>query len=97
MASRNSFIGEILHYTAVRYRLNGSGNLQTFLRSLDNINNIQLIDIIMSALTNREPTILSNFIDQRAQIEIKTTLIDETFTISKMMIFVKPIASEYPR
>jgi hypothetical protein len=97
VAKGNSFIGEVLHYTAVRYRLNGSGNLQTYLRSLDNINNVQLIDIAMSSLTNREPTILANFIDQRAQIEVKTTVKDETFTISRMMIFVKPIAAEYPR
>jgi hypothetical protein len=95
--AKNSFIGEILHYTAVRYRLNGSGNLETFLRSLDDINNVQLTNIAMSSLTNREPTILSNFIDQRAQIEVRTVLINEIFTISRMMIFVKPIASEYPR
>lgn len=51
----------------------------------------------MSALTNREPTVLANFIDQRAQLEGKTTLINETFNISKITIFVKPVATGYPQ
>ncbi len=95
--AKNSFVGEILHFTAVRYRINGSGNLETFLRSLDDINNAQLIDIAMQTLTNREPTILANFIDQRSQIEVRTIAIDEVFTISRMLIFVKPLYVEYPR
>ncbi len=95
--AKNSFIGEILHYTAVRFRINGSGNLEVFLRSLDDVNNVQLTDIPMATLTNREPTILANFIDQRGQIEVRTILINEVFTISRIILFVKPIASEYPR
>ncbi len=95
--AKNSFIGEILHFNGVRLRVNGSGSLRQFLRSLDDVNNVQLTNITMATLTNREPTTLSNFIDQRAQFEVNTVLIDEVFTISRISIFVRPIASEYPR
>ena len=84
------------HFNTVRFRVKGSGNLQLALRSLDNIRSTSLTAIIMASSTNREPTRLCNFIEQRAQLEIKTTAINETFTISKIIIFVKPFATEYP-
>lgn len=97
MAKSSSFVGELIHFNATRLRVTGAGSLQLFLRSLDDVNNTQLASIVMSALTNREPTVLANFIDQRAQLEGKTTLINETFNISKITIFVKPVATGYPQ
>ena len=84
------------HINTVRFRVIGSGNLQLTLRSLDNVRSTSLIAIVMESSTNREPTRLCNFIEQRTQLEIKTTAINETFTISKIIIFVKPFATEYP-
>jgi hypothetical protein len=91
------FTGEILHFNAVRMRVTGSGNLLTYLRSLDDVNNQQLPTIVMLPATNIEPTILALFIDQRGQYEVRTENIDEVFTISKITIFVKPIATGYPQ
>lgn len=89
--------GELLHFNSVRMRVTGSGNLQTFLRSLDDVSNTQLPNIAMAASTNKEPTILANFTDQRAQVEVRVTEIDEHFTISYIHVFWKFRASEYPR
>lgn len=89
-------VGQILHAVAVRMRVVGSGNLQIFLRSLDNVRSTQLTNHPMAATTNIEPTILANFQEQRIQLEIKTTLINETFTISRIVVFVKTIAEGYP-
>lgn len=97
MAKNSSFTGEILHFNAIRTRVTGSGSLQLFLRSLDNTSSVQLTSISMSAATNREPTVLANFIDQRAQLEVRTTAIDEKFSISRIILYVRPLASEYPR
>lgn len=91
-----STVGEILHVVAVRLRVTGSGSLQYFLRSLDNTRSIQLTSHVMAATTNIEPTTLANFNEQRVQLELKTTLIDETFLISRIIIFVKPVATGYP-
>jgi hypothetical protein len=88
--------GEILHCVGLRLRATGSGNLETYLRSLDDVRNIQLADLALQSLTNREPVILANFQEQKIQIEFRTTEIDETFRISKLVLFVKPIAEGYP-
>ena len=86
----------INHYNAVRLRVTGSGSLQMFLRSFDNTISETLTSLTMAATTNREPTQLANFIDQRAQLELKTTEINETFTVSKIIVFLKPFATEFP-
>lgn len=95
--AKNNFTGELIHFHAVRMRVIGTGNLQLFLHSLDNINNFRLTDISMTPTTNREPTVLANFTDQSGQLEIKTIEIDEVFTISRIMIYVRPVASGYPQ
>ena len=87
----------ILHFNAVQLRTIGSGNLQLFLRSLNNSHNAQLTSIPMQATTNREPVVLSNFTDQRVQLELKTTVLNEVFNISKIVIFTKSVATGYPQ
>ena len=97
MAKGNAFNGEILHCNAVRLRVTGSGNLQQFLRSLDDVNEEELIDVAMASSTAIQPTTLANFNSQRIYLEIGTEEIDEVFTVSKIVLFVKPIFAEYPR
>lgn len=97
MAKNSSNDGGILHFGAVRYRVTGSGNLKTFLRSLDNVKNKQLSNTVMAAINDIEPTRWANFTNQRAQIEFKTTEINEVFNISKIIVFVKPVATSYPQ
>lgn len=94
---RNQFSGEVLHFNAVRLRVTGSGSLLLYLNSLDEVKVSQLPSITMAASTNIEPVSLANFTDQRAQIEFKTTEINETFSISRMVIFVRPTATGYPQ
>jgi hypothetical protein len=86
----------INHYGAVRLRVNGSANLQMTLFSLDEVQSFALLPLVLNAQTNIEPNRLSNFTQQRAKLMIKTTNIYETFQISKIIIFVKPVAMSYP-
>lgn len=89
--------GEILHHIhLIRMRVTGSGNLKMRLLSLDAVNAQSLVAFPLAATTNREPTRLCNFTEQRTQLEIKTTEINERFKISKILIFVKPVATEFP-
>jgi hypothetical protein len=94
--AKQGFNGEILHFNAIRLRVTGSGNLQLTMKSLDDVNTLALANTVMAATTNIEPTTLTNFIDQRGCLEGTTTLINETFNISKIVIFIRPIASGYP-
>jgi len=89
--------GEILHTNTVRFRVTGSGSLNLFLRSLDDIRNQELTPIVMQSVTNREPNVLANFKEQQMQLELFTTEIDEFFTISKIVIFTKPVETGYPQ
>ncbi len=97
MAPKNQFNGELLHFNAVRMRVTGAGNLKLTFNSLDDVNSSSLTDTPMVASTNREPTTLANFIDQQGCLEFRTSVIDEVFVISKITIFLKPVASGYPQ
>jgi hypothetical protein len=91
------FDGQILHFGNVRYRLNGSGIMRSSIVSFDEVNAITLPNITMSASTNREPTILANVNEQSAYLEGKTTDINEIFNISKIIVYVRPVATGYPQ
>ena len=89
--------GTILHYTAVRLRVNGQGNLRMRLIPMGGVGPVTLPVHAMSSVVPKDPTILTNMRDQHAQLEIKTTAINEVFTINKIMIFVKPSGNGYPQ
>lgn len=86
----------ITHFTAVRMRVYGTGSLQLRLLSLDEVKTQLLVPFALQAATNREPTRLCNFNEQRCQLEIKTTEKDEKFTITRILVFAKEIYTDYP-
>jgi hypothetical protein len=95
--SDQSFTGEILHFNATRLRVTGAGVLRTKFSSLNDVNQLDSPNLTMLTVTNIEPTLLTNFRDQRGRYEGTTTDIDETFNISKMIVYIKPIATGYPQ
>jgi hypothetical protein len=86
----------INHYGAVRMRVTGSANLQMTLFSFDETQSFTLLPVTIQSKTNIEPNRLSNFTQQRAKLMIKTTGLGESFLISKIIIFTKPVAESYP-
>jgi len=86
----------IHHFAGVRLRVTGSGVLRTSLSSLDATNTFTLPTITMASTTDIEPFKLANFTNQRAQLIITTTAKDETFVISKITVFAKPLFNEFP-
>lgn len=88
--------GLIYHFGFSRMRLTGEGNLRMRLQSLGEVREFVMVPFIMASPTNIEPTRLSNFTEQRASLEGKTTQIDEVFEISKIMVFAKQVATSYP-
>ena len=87
----------ILHIGAVRIRCNGSGNLKTTLFSLDDVYSQALTNITLQSVTNIQPTLLANFSQERALVELKTTEFDEHFRIRRIVVYVKEIASSHPQ
>lgn len=86
----------ISHFTAVRMRVTGSGILRMRMLSDDEVVTQTLVPFTMAATTNIQPTRLCNFMQQRAQLEIKTTAKDETFKINRIILFVKETFTSYP-
>ena len=88
--------GIINHYGAVRLRVNGFGALQLTLFSLDEVQSNVLVPIPLQTATNVEPNRLSNFTQQRAKLLIQVSALNETFQISKIIVFIKPVAKSFP-
>jgi hypothetical protein len=86
---------DILHFGAVKFRVNGTGSLQLRFLSLDSVDTLTLVPLTMSLLPARQPTRLCNFISQRGMLEGKTTVINEVFRINKIILFSKPLWTEY--
>jgi hypothetical protein len=86
---------DILHFAAVKIRVNGTGSLRLRFLSLDSVDTQTLVPLTMATLPARQPTRLCNFISQRGMLEIKTTDINEVFRINKVILFSKPLWTEY--
>lgn len=86
----------ISHFAAIRVRVNGIGNLQMTVFSLDDVRNKTLVPLQMQQKNRIIPTRLVNFVEQRACFELKTTQMDEKFRINRIVIFTKEVASSYP-
>lgn len=86
----------ILHFGAVRLRVNGSGNLDMKFIGLDDQIENNLKPLAMSATPGKEPLVLSNFKGQRARLRLSTDAINEYMIINRVVIFVKQLYTSYP-
>jgi len=86
----------IQHFGAVRTRITGSGNLIPTFIGLDSTLSSQLASIVMSTTSGREPRVLANFVGQRARLEFKTVNANEFFNVNRIIIFIKPMYTEFP-
>ena len=84
------------HVVGTRLRVTGVGDLELAFTDLDNIQTDNLVPIPMQTKTRFEPFRLSNIQSQRIRLVGQVHGIDEYFIISKIFIFVKPVAVEYP-
>lgn len=89
--------GELVnHFNMIRIRVVGTGSLKMSFFSLDNMKRQDLPDISMSARTDIQPRKLANFKTQRASLQIGTNNINDYFRINRIIIYSRPIYSEYP-
>jgi hypothetical protein len=86
----------ISHFTGLRIRVTGVGNLQLKVYSLDDIRSQDIAPLTMQTATDKIPTRLCNFTTQRASFELKTTEMDEHFRINRIVIYSKEVATSYP-
>lgn len=87
----------INHFGGVRIRVTGSGNLIPTLISLDTTTELELSPVAMQATTARYANQLSNFVQQKAQLELKTTQINEIFNLQQILIYIRPMFTSFPQ
>lgn len=86
----------INHFAGVRMRVIGSGNLQMTLFSQDSVRSQTLTSFVMASTARISPFRLTSFVEQRAQLRIETTAINEIFRINRIVLYVKPIFTMEP-
>jgi len=86
----------ILHFGSVTYRVNGFGNLKSQFIGFDNVIINDLAPLSMSLTPGREPRILANTKGQRVRLKVYTTEINERMAINRIVIWTKPLATQYP-
>lgn len=89
--------GDILHFNGIRLRATGNGNLKQALKSLQNVDEYIMVDFPLHSATDRELFTLANFKKQRAQFRFGTLVLGETYVISRIRIFARPVESGYPQ
>lgn len=86
----------IYHFGAVRLRVEGAGNLNLKLIGPSEVKTAVLVPLVMQSPTDESKTKLANFKSERAQLEFRTTEIDEIFEISRIIFFTKATSTGYP-
>ena len=86
----------VMHYAGVRLRVVGSGNLDLTLRDQDQQSSVVLVPLTMAATTDIFPFRATNFVTQRAQLELSTNVENEIFRINLIVIFIRTMSMEYP-
>lgn len=84
------------HFSSIRIRVDGVGQLRLAVFSLDDLHSKLLTPLQMAPKNRFSPTRLVNFVEQRATFEIKTIGIGEKFRINRIVIFSKELYKSYP-
>lgn len=87
--------GLVQHCVGVRYRVTGEGNLDTTLYSLSQTRSELLAPTVMETETDALPFRLANFRSQGMQLKFEVTEINETFLLSRIVIYTRPSATGY--
>lgn len=88
---------KIIHTHSYRIRVVGSGNLHATLYTLNSVRSQTLTDIVLTATSAREQTVLSNFASQRIMLKLQTDAIDNTFDITRIIMFLKTLWTQKPQ
>ena len=86
----------ILHFGGIRLRVNGVGNLQMELLSLDDDRSVNLKELPITPRPGLEPTRRVNFKSQRTRLKIFTTKMNEYAKVNRIIIFAKQSSTSFP-
>lgn len=88
--------GYLSHYGSLRLRISGSGTLLTNLYTEDSSTVSALANTTLAASPNYDVTLLSNVINEKCMIELKTTAANAWFSVRRIDLFAKTLWSGRP-
>lgn len=91
-----SGVDNITHFGGIRVRVNGTGSLICKWKGYDDASEYVMRPLPMSPTPGRVLERISNFQSQRAQLELKTEVINEYMRVNRIVLWVKEVASSYP-
>jgi hypothetical protein len=84
------------HFSSIRIRVDGFGDLQLAVYSLNDLRSKSMAPLVMAQKARFSPTRLVNFVEQRASFEMKTVNENDRFRINRIVIFSKELYKSYP-
>ena len=97
MARKTNSSGESdYHAAAIRLRIVGAGNMLMTLESLNNILSYTIAPLPLAATNRIEPTRLVNFQSQRMRLTLSMPVLNDQFSINRIIIYTRAVATEYP-
>ena len=89
-------VGNITHFHSVNLRVVGFGNLNIEARTMNDLTIQTMVPITMTATDSREEFRHVNFVSQKARFKFGVDNISEYFRVNKIVLWLKPIATQYP-
>ena len=86
-----------MHYAGIRLRIVGEGELDVNAYGLDDTLLQELSPLKMSLTPGKQLNMLSNFRADRIRLRVYTDKINETFNISRIVLFTKESYKSYPQ
>jgi hypothetical protein len=84
------------HFSTVRLRAIGFGNLKMKVFSLDDVKTKDLVPLVLGQASRIQPNRIVNVVEQRASFEFWTTDLDEWFRINRISVYLKEIYTSHP-
>lgn len=86
----------VQHFSTIRIRANGVGEIKLAVYSLDDVRSKTLVPLTIASVSRIIPNRIVNFVEQRASFELKTTEIDEFMRVNRIIVYMKEIYSSTP-
>ena len=86
----------ISHFSTIRIRATGKGNLRMKVFSLDFVREKELVSFPLQSATRIQPNRIVNFVEQRACFDLFTTEMDEHVKINRIIVYMKEIYTSHP-
>jgi hypothetical protein len=85
-----------IHIGLIKSRMVGTGKMALFLKSFDDLEQIEIVSFDLSPTSSTIKQRLCNYTQQGIILRGAATQMDDSFRVQDIKLFVKPIYSEFP-